>query len=57
MLEETEARVAQAEAALREADRAHGTGDVLPSLIGKHLSNLRGVVGKEPDRARGFFRS
>ena len=53
MLEETEARVARGEAAVREADLPDGKLAVLPKLIEHRLRDLQSVVGTKPDQSTG----
>jgi hypothetical protein len=52
MLEETEASVTRLEAAFRATESRDGNVAALPRRIGEYLSRLRGVMGKDPARAR-----
>lgn len=52
MLQEAEARVAHAEAAVREPDLRVPTANAVPGLVRKYLDDLHGLIGREPDRAR-----
>jgi len=55
MLQETERRVADLEASVRDRPSKRNAVAVLPSVVEGYLKDLRGSLGRDPERARGLL--